>query len=197
MTSTTNSKMLKVLRPYEEEFVVDFAGRPLDVLFDRHRADVQHRGYADWLRLILAGSVFASIPEFATEKSKYILHQDQTLSNSTWFQMQNFPFLWYEGGRYHVFANRTLWYYFDLPYDLTCRIKKLSNINRRTYLPEEWLTSSNAKDKEAFVDFISKECNVVNENKEYDDHAYLGTDLDAIRERIHEEVFGALEAEEE
>jgi hypothetical protein len=129
LVSTTSSKLIQVLRPFEKEPLADMAGQSMKVIFDYHRVDPRVRGYGDWLRLALAGSVFASsIPEFTTDNSKYILHHEQTLSNFNWFQKDNFPFIWYWGGRYHVYCNKILWHVFELPHDLLKNIKVQQNI---------------------------------------------------------------------
>jgi hypothetical protein len=137
VVSSTVGKLLEALRPYENEDLLKVAGQPLDVMFGLHRADSAYRGFADWVRLLLAGSVFSKIAEFVGENSKYVLHQDQTLSNSAWFEQDGFPFMWYVGGRYNVYVDGQILYANEVPYDFVshvvdrCGSEGLADLERR------------------------------------------------------------------
>ena len=183
LTSTTTSKLLTVLRPYEKDALADLAAKDLNTLFGVHRVDPMHRGYVDWLRFLLAGSVFAThVPEFTTDNSKYALHQGQTLPNNAWFKQANFPFLWYMGGRYHVYCNGTLWHVFDLPRDLSVRLERGWQSNPETYLTEDMLREDGGdKITKALSAFLNSELAKTTANAEFDDHFYLGANTDIMR----------------
>jgi hypothetical protein len=210
LTSTAASKLLKTLRPYEHESLTDVAGQNMDVLFEIHRTDPTHRGYADWLRLLLAGSAFASIPEFTGELSKYVLHQDQTLSCGTWFDLPDFPFLWYDGGRYHVYCNKKVWHVFDHSQDLMAYVEKKHFSVARGYLDERWLKPGSfssgdggdpqaaEKAEAALKKALANDARLVNKQNDFDDHVYFDLeeeDLDGIKRELHRRLFPARVAE--
>jgi hypothetical protein len=189
LTSTSASKVLKILRPYEHEYITETSGEPLAVMFEKHRVDPAHRGFADWLRFLLSGSVFASIPEFTADRSKYVLHEGETLSNGEWFRQPDFPFLWYEGGTYRVYCNQKTWFKNPFPRDLLSYIKKKKHRDI-DYMSEDSLTSSDPNDDRIFWKNLESDKRAINRSNDFDDHCYLEPKGEDLKSKLWDELYG-------
>lgn len=201
LVSTSTNKLLEILRPYEKDAVLKASGLELssgggnsssnaDTLFDLHRVQLEYRGYADWLRLVLSGSVFSSVlPNFNTAQSQFILHTNSdSLASSDWFRIPDFPFLWFNGGKYHVYCNGTLWYANDVPSDLLASVKKRveDTVNPLTI---DFFKDESAKGNQEFAKFLTQECEKCNVNNSWDDHIYVGSTMEEMRRLLIKELF--------
>lgn len=188
LISTTNTKLLEVLRPYEKKNIIDQAGEELADMFEGNRTDGLHRGFADWLRLLLGGSIFAStLIEFTGDNSKYILQQNQTISNEEWFKQVNFPFMWYNGGRYHVYYNGAIHYAFNLPCDLATRMREQLKLypDKCVKSTVPFLNNSSSEDVSAFKTYLRKEHQAVcSTNLFMDNHFYMGANLYTLQHAV-------------
>ncbi len=119
VVSETKTSLLRALRNYERERINADRGTSVVETHLKHRAAFLYRGYADWTRMFIVGSVFGlHFKEFASSGSPFVLDQDQDEGNPEWFEKEDFPFLWYVGGRYRVFCNGRTWYRWRCPLDL-------------------------------------------------------------------------------
>lgn len=119
LITLTKTKLIEKLRPTDFKNLKSSSSDNPNEMFRKIQHQISMRGKADWMRFQMIGSLFGSIlHKFTSDQSKYVLHHGSIESNQDWFDLANFPFIFYNGGRYHVFYNKIVFYVNDLPRDL-------------------------------------------------------------------------------
>lgn len=123
--SKTPKILLKQIKPTTCNEIIDASTDGLTKLFLSKRVDPKMRGYIDWLRIYLLLNMFVeSCTNIAGRNSPYVLHANQMGINYNWFQYDKFPFIYYCGGRYHVYYEGCTVYAHDVPYDFLTMVRR-------------------------------------------------------------------------
>lgn len=176
-SSKTPMILLKQLKPDTCGPIIEESNIGLNALFIRHRADPKLRGFCDWVRLYLVLNMFVEgCSRIASRDSPYVLHTNQVEVNYNWFQVNDFPFLYFAGGRYHTHYNHTTIYAHDVPHDLVDRIR--TECTNRNLIFEDLGTEAKEKIIKTVHSGLCKNPTF------YDSHWYLSNDISTYASRI-------------
>jgi len=176
-SSKTPKILLKQIKPVTCNGIIDASSKGLAYIFLHNRVDPKLRGYMDWLRLYLTLNMFVeSCAKIASKDSPYVLHLNQCGVNYAWFQKDKFPFLYYSGGRYHVYYEGCVIYGYDVPYDLSLKMRLECINNSRNY------NIMGKEEKEGLLKTIQK--NLHMQPDITDDHWYLPDTLSDMLDKL-------------
>lgn len=175
--SKTPKILLKAMKDKTCNSVIETSNLGLRVLLLRNKMDPKLRGYVDWLRLFLALNMFVEgCTKIASAESPFVLHVNQMGINYHWFAQENFPFLYYSGGRYHVYFNGCTVYAHEIPRDLMARIESEYRSNGKRF------DSASRREKEVVVSSIHDKC--FRTVDICDNHWYLSSDVSNLIDKI-------------